>query len=166
MKLLRCTAVLILVAGCSNSSSISDSNSGTVHAQSGFSNASVNGSYGWQFSGRIGTAGAVTASVLGTGTLVANGGVFNGGFSETMVNISNGAITVCSGTVSGSYSVGPDGTGTASINPVVPPAQNGPGPCAFTSTATFHLVIAYQGHTVVFTSNDGNNSMDMALGQQ
>jgi len=83
MKLLRCMAVLLLVAGCSNSSSTSDSNSSTVHAQSGFSNASVNGSYGWQFSGRIGTAGAVTASVLGTGTLVANGGVFNGGFSET-----------------------------------------------------------------------------------
>src|SRR5438309_9301282 len=83
MKLLRCMAVLLLVAGCSNSSSTSDSNSSTVHAQSGFSNASVNGSYGWQFSGRIGTAGAVTASVLGTGTLVANGGVCNGGCSAT-----------------------------------------------------------------------------------
>ena len=83
-----------------------------------------------------------------------------------MVNISNGAITVCSGTVSGSYSVGPNGAGTSSINPIGTPTQNGPGPCAFTSTATFNLVIAYQGHTVVFTSNDGNNSMDMALGQQ
>lgn len=35
----------------------------------------------------------MTTTVLGTGTLVANGGVFNGGFSATTVSISNGAIT-------------------------------------------------------------------------
>src|SRR5437879_5650858 len=146
MKLLRCSAVLlVLVAGCSNSSSNSGSNSsGTVLAQSGFSNASVNGSYGWQFGGRIGTAGVVNAAVLGTGILVANGGVFNGSFSETTVNSSNDAVTVCSGTVSGSYSVGPNGVGTSSINPIGTVTQNGPGPCPFTSPATFNIVVANQ----------------------
>jgi hypothetical protein len=71
MKLWRYAAVLIVLAGCSGSNSTSGSNSSTVQAQSGLSNANVNGSYGWQFSGRIGAAGAVTASVLGTGTIVA-----------------------------------------------------------------------------------------------
>ena len=139
MRLWRCAAVLIVLAGCSGSNSTSVSNS-TVQAQSGFSNANVNGSYGWQFSGRIGAAGTLTASVLGTGTLVANGGVLNGGFSETTVNLTSNAITVCSGNISGT------------------------GPCAFAPTANFNLVIGNQGHTLVFTSTDGNNSLDMSAG--
>ena len=169
MKLWRFAALLLVVlTGCSKSGSSSSSSSGTVQAQSGFSNATITGSYGWDFSGRIGSGGIVTTTVLGTGTLVANGGVFNGGFSETTVSISNGAITVCSGSISGGYNIGPSGAGTSTINLIGSINQNGPGPCAFGPGAieTFNLVIANQGHTLVFSSTGPNSALSMSAGSQ
>jgi hypothetical protein len=84
---------------------------GSGGALSGFSLNSVRGTY----------ATTVHGTVDGTGTLVADGAGNVTGGSET---VNDGMTNVCTGTIKGSYTVNPDGTGTLTIH--------------FTTTNTIH----------------------------
>lgn len=81
-------------------------------AQSTFSNASIKGSYALSFAVAIGgTTG--TSFAAGTGVIVADGvGDLSG--SESF-SVTSGSV--CTGlALSGTYTINPDGTGTALIN--------------------------------------------------
>ena len=83
---------------------------GSGAANFGFSLGSVRGSY----------ATSVHGTVDATGTLVADGAGNVTGGTETVSDGTN----VCTGTITGSYTVNPDGTGTLTIH--------------FTTTSTIH----------------------------
>lgn len=137
----------------------------TVQAQAGFTNANITGDYAWDFGGRVGSSGTLTTTILGTGRVLANG-TFSGPFSETMADITSNKITVCSGTISGTYLVNADGTGTAVITTTGSVSQAGPGPCGFVSPIGFDFVMLNQGHVIAFSSNDDNNSVSMTMQSQ
>ena len=113
----------VFLLGCSHSMT------NAVQAQAGFTNANITGNYAWDFGGRVGSSGTLTTTLVGTGRVFANG-AFNGSFSETMADMTSNKITVCSGTISGGYSVNPDGTGTATINTIGSVNQMGSGRAA------------------------------------
>ena len=152
----------VFLLGCSHSMTTMTN---TVQAQAGFTNGDITGNYAWDFGGRVGSSGTLTTTIVGTGRVFANG-AFNGSFSETMADITSNKITVCSGTISGGYSVNGDGTGTATINTIGSVNQTGPGPCGFMSPIGFNFVMLNQGHVIGFSSNDGNNSVSMTMQSQ
>jgi len=114
-------------------------------AQPAFSTASIKGSYALSFAVALGGAASV-AFAGGTGVVVADGsGNLSG--SESF-SITNG--TVCSGlTLSGTYTVNPDGTGVANIS------YTSSNPKC-TGSLTQNLAIA-QGGQLVKTANVNTN---------
>jgi hypothetical protein len=115
---------------------------GPVHAQTGFSLSSIKGQYGFSFfiftitdSGLLPTGGTGVYTADGEGQLTG---------SETFS--SNGQI--CAASLSGTYTVNPDGTGTTTVefSPITEDCSGG----------TFHqsLVITDSGNTVRVASTD------------
>lgn len=88
---------------------ISGAGSGNAAAHGGFSLASLRGSYAGIFSGEANTASGLLP-ILGTGVFVADGhGNLTGHETYTVVT------TPCEATISGTYTINPDGSGTDSI---------------------------------------------------
>jgi hypothetical protein len=99
-KTIAIALMAVLVAFCA----------GSGGASSGFSLKSVRGTY----------ATTIQGTVDATGTLVADGAGNVIGGTETVSDGTN----VCAGSITGSYTVNPDGTGTLTIS--------------FTTTSTIH----------------------------
>lgn len=117
---------------------------GTAAAQGGFSLASIHGSYAGIFEGKINTSGGLL-EFLGTGIFVADGkGNFTGTETYTVVS------TPCVATVSGTYTVNPDGSGTntASFTTTSPGCSSG----IYTQT----LAIGQSGHLVLLSNTNGD----------
>jgi hypothetical protein len=99
-RLLSLSALLALVGlGCGGG--------GSAHAQGGFSLSSIHGSYGFNFSV---FASNPTGVLSGTGVYSVDG---NGHLKGNETFNENGVT--CSGSLSGTYTVNPDGTGTTSV---------------------------------------------------
>jgi hypothetical protein len=96
-------------------------------AKAGFSAASFRGTYAATFNGTI----------AGTGTVIADGGGNITGGTETV----NDGTNSCVGSLSGSYTVNPDGTGTLTIDFNTTATNFGACPTGpLTSTAAIVLV--------------------------
>jgi hypothetical protein len=113
-------------------------------AHSGFSIANLKGSYAGIFSGNINT-GTQFLPVLGTGVFVSDGaGNLTGHETYTVVS------TPCEATIEGTYTVGPDGTGTDSIKFMT----SSPG-CTG-GNYTQGLAIAQSGQLVLLSNTNGD----------
>jgi hypothetical protein len=118
--------------------------SGTAAAQGGFSLASVRGSYAGIFEGKINVNGALL-EFLGTGIFTADGkGNFTGTETYTVVT------TPCQATVSGTYTVSPDGSGTnsATFTTTSPGCSSG--------SYTQSLAIGQVGKLVLLSNTNGD----------
>jgi hypothetical protein len=123
---------------------ISCGGNGTAAAQGGFSLASIHGSYAGIFEGKINTGGGLL-EFLGTGIFVADGkGNFTGNETYTVVT------TPCQATVSGTYTVNPDGSGTISATFTT----SSPG-CS-SGTYTQSLAIGQAEHLVLLSNTNGD----------
>jgi len=126
-------------------------------AQPPFSNARLNGGY----------AGGYQGFLLVGGTIFDHNGVEqitfdgNGGFSgsETFNVLSPLGQLTCQGSLSGTYQVNPDGTGTLSLS-FAPSANQDPNCVGASSTAT--LVLHNQGHALDLVST-GNLAPQTAI---
>lgn len=116
-KLLLCGASLLLVfTGCSGSGSGTGSTSiiPPVMAQTGYSNASLNGTYSmswWSFYGGNDPNNGGYYSAVGTIQFDGNGNI-NGG----TITLSNPGNFTCAESVSGTYSLQSTALGSATIN--------------------------------------------------
>ncbi|MGO9060942.1 MAG: hypothetical protein ACLQU2_26700 [Candidatus Binataceae bacterium] len=110
----------------------------------GFSLASMKGSYAGIFSGNINT-GTQLLPILGTGIFVSDGsGNLTGHETYTVVN------TPCEATIKGTYTVGPDGSGTDSIKfTTSTPGCTG-------GSYTQGLAIAQAGQLVLLSNTNGD----------
>lgn len=116
----------------------------TATAEGGFSLASIHGSYAGIFEGKINTSGGLL-EFLGTGIFVADGkGNFTGTETYTVVT------TPCQATVSGTYTVNPDGSGTntATFTTSSPGCSSG--------TYTQSLAIGQSGKLVLLSNTNGD----------
>lgn len=120
-----------------------------VQAQSGFSNASLNGTYGISFSGTQVSSGSIQYVGDGIGTIQ-----FNGSGSITGGSITNyTSSATCQSTVtSGTYSVSSTGAVTATIN-----GSSSTSGCTSGSEA-FSGEVSQNSDTVVFAESDGGTS--------
>ncbi len=113
-------------------------------AQGGFSLASIRGSYAGIFEGKI-NAGAQLQPFLGTGIFVADGkGNLTGHETYTV------AAMRCQASISGTYTVSPDGSGTDSVT--VTPSTPGCTGASYTQT----LAIAQSGQLVLLSNTNGD----------
>lgn len=96
--------LLALVVGGGNG------NDSSAHADRAFSTASIRGSYGISYSVALPNASGPTQFLSGTGVYQADGAGHLTGEETTNAN-----GEVCSGTLTGTYSVNPNGTGTVSV---------------------------------------------------
>lgn len=142
-------ALLLFSAGCGGGpSSGTDSiiNPPPVQAASGFTNASLNGSYAF------GSSGVCNNSpCAGTGVVTADG---NGNLiaGEETANI--GGI-LCHGTFTGTYSVNSNGTGTATTALTVDSPSAGRG--CVGSTSQLSLAIASGGNNLVLSGQNASS---------
>ncbi len=110
----------------------------------GFSLASMKGSFAGIFSGKINT-GTQLLAFLGTGIFVADGaGNLTGHETYTVVT------TPCDATIKGTYTVMPDGSGTASVTFTT----STPG-CT-SGSYTQSLAIAQAGQLVLLSNTNGD----------
>ncbi len=145
------------LSGCSASRSGSSGGSiiPPVQAQSGYSNASVTGTYAFSFGSRATQEGYI-------GTLIADG---NGNITGTL-NSQTYHAGACSVSIAGTYSVQSNGSG--SLSWMLTPA--GTSPCSATGTdisditpQSFSMEVAQQGAYIALS---GNNTYTFAAAKQ
>ena len=105
----------LAVSGCGSDRS-------NAHAQTVFSSASIKGSYGISYIVALPNASGPTQFFSGTGVYQADGAGHLTGEETTNTN-----GEVCSGTLNGTYTVDPNGTGTVSVtfSPTTPGCSAG-----------------------------------------
>ena len=124
--------------------SISGAGSGNAAAHGGFSLASLRGGYAGIFSGTANT-GSGLLPISGTGVFVADGhGNLTGHETYTVVT------TPCAATISGTYTINPDGSGTASI------AFTTSTPGCTSGRYTQSMAIAQRGELVLLSNTNGD----------
>jgi hypothetical protein len=122
--------------------------------QSGFSKASLNGSYAGIFSGTIPHKSG-TETILGTGVFIADGkGHLSGKETYTL------GTQTCEATLSGTYTVGSDGRGTDNVTFTATTAGCAGG------TYTQSLVIAGGGSLVLLANTNGQQIQEQWYIQQ
>lgn len=152
MKLQLSAVALVLCAallGCSggnssapsSSSASSSAGGGTVQAASGFSKASVVGGYGFVASGQE-VVGSADETIVANGVFTSdgNGNLTAGNMTETLIGVGSGGPLICSWTLSGTYTINADGTGTAVITTTPTPGSCNGG------TLNFSVALANAGH--------------------
>lgn len=142
MKITALTLFTLLLAGCGGSSSNYGSTLPPVLAGQSYSNAAVSGTYSVNL---IAISGNSAFTDTGTMTFDGNGNITGGKLTIY------GFSTPCPVTVSGTYSINTDASGTAA--PVLTPD---PGTCTLAPGLQFKLEAAQAGETVYFTETDGN----------
>jgi hypothetical protein len=108
-----------------------------------FSNANLNGTYNFVFGGIYSlNSGAYTS---GSGTFTANGAgqITSGTYTMSEFDF----LTPCSGTLSGSYSVSSNGTGSATLTAIASSASAANG-CTTPAPLDFTLAVGASGKTV------------------
>lgn len=112
----------------------------------GFSSHSLRGSYAGSFSGKINIGGELLP-IMGTGIFIADGeGRLTGHETYTI------DTTVCDASISGTYTINPDGTGTDSAT-FTPPASE---PDCAGGSYKQSLVIGEQGKIVLLSNTNGD----------
>jgi hypothetical protein len=162
-KLLLCGASLFLaLTGCSGSGSGTGSMSiiPPVMAQTGYSNASLSGTYSmswWNFGGQTDSNNPVYYSAIGT--LQFNGnGTINGG-SITLANPGN---SPCVESVTGTYSLDSTALGTATLN--LTSTSTAPG-CSPTDTWQISLAAGGGGTGIQMMRSIGSLASGSAIKQ-
>lgn len=117
---------------------------GTARAHRGFSLVSLKGSYAIIFSGKINT-GTELLPILGTGVIVADGRGHLSGHEAYTVE-----TTPCEATLSGTYTINPDGSGTVSATFTT--SSTGCTSGAYTQS----LAIAQRGELVLLSNTNGD----------
>ncbi|HVN63326.1 MAG TPA: hypothetical protein VMT58_01720 [Candidatus Binataceae bacterium] len=113
-------------------------------ARGGYSLASLKGSYAGIFSGQVNTDSGLVP-ILGTGIFISDGkGGLTGHESYTF------GTTTCDSTISGSYTMSPDGTGTDSIT------DSSASPGCSGGSYTQSLAIGDKGKLVLLSNNNGD----------
>jgi hypothetical protein len=157
---ISCFVISILTLGCSSGSPSGSSVVPPVQAQSGYSNASLNGTYALSsFSFATGTGvgnNSTYYTALGTLKLDGSGSVSSG----TLTEYSSSTSSVCSYSVTGIYSLQSTGAGTATLNLT----STGSG-CASTDKWQLTLVAANSGTTVHFARSDSGVASGSATKQ-
>lgn len=145
---------LIAVAGCSSGSSAPT----TVHAQSGYSAASLSGTYAFELVQPFDKGGGPFSAEIGTIGFDGSGNVNGGSLTIYFAN----STQTCSYTLSGTYTVQTSGAGTAALT--LTPAASQPSGCTV-GTGQIALEVAASGDTVQFVGSDGNISGGTATKQ-
>ena len=142
LTLLSACSLLPFTAGCGGAGSGSLGDPTPVLAQSAYATASLSGTYSVN---ELGVTG--TEQHDGAGTLTFDG---NGHYTGTVTDYYIGS-SACKFTITGTYTVSSDGSGTAnSTSKAVDPSTG----CTDT-TGTFNLGLAQQGQSMVFAEMDG-----------
>ncbi len=111
-------------------------------AARGYSLKNLRGNYAGEFSGTI-FSNSTALLMSGTGLFTADGKGHIGGHESYTLN-----GTPCNATVSGTYAVNPDGTGTLSAE------FNASGPGCESGSYTQSFAIGDSGHTVVLANSN------------
>ena len=123
---------------------VSAASRGKASAHKGFRMSSLKGSYAGIFSGKINT-GTKLVPLLGTGVFVSDGEGNLSGHETFTVD-----IKVCEGTIKGTYTVKPDGSGTDSVD--LKPTTTGCVGGHYTQS----LAIADSGELVLLSNTNGD----------
>lgn len=136
---------LAMLTGCSGSGGGNSLVSvPPVLAQSGYSTASVNGTYSIVFGNQ---------DYSGLGSFVADG---NGNISSGTININPGAGVSCGYQVAGTYSLTNSASGSASMD-ITPSAGNDASWCGPAETLQFSIRAASQGSVLLFNQYSVGN---------
>ena len=130
--LLFILGLAVLSVSCSGGGSPTMFSPPTVKAAA-FSNASLSGGYSFADSGE--TLGAASIKFAEVGVITFDGA---GGFKGSATMNDNG--TICTATVTGTYSINPDGSGSATVTQT--PAASTARGC---TTITFQVALALSG---------------------
>lgn len=141
---MRLTTVRLL-AGLATLAIFSMQGASAVAARDGFSLSSLRGSYAGIFSGEI-ESGANALPIVGSGIFVADGRGHLSGHETYAV----GTGTACEASISGTYTISPDGSGADSI--AFKTSTDG---CSG-GTYTQALAIAHGGALVLLTNTNGD----------
>lgn len=117
-----------------------------VQAQSGYSNADVTGNYNFELAG---ASVQLNGAAAGSGTLVANG---SGQFTSGTYSIAVPGYLMCSGSLSGTYSIPNSGLGTATLS-ATPDSTSIANGCQ-SATLKFSLAPSVNANTIAFSEND------------
>jgi hypothetical protein len=121
-----------------------------VLAQSGYSNASLNGTYSFHFVQPYHSSGATESSET-IGTISFDGaGKVSGG---TATSYFAGTTQTCTVTLSGTYSVQSSAAGTGTVTST--PTASQPSGCS-TSQSQLAFEVAQGGNILEFAATDGN----------
>jgi hypothetical protein len=132
-------ACLLMVTGCAEGSRRGNGLGFAAQAASGFSNSTLTGSYA--FSGQstgFAAQGSKKVALVGFVTLDGKGNIASGSTTEA----SEQAASVCTFSLSGTYSVSANGTGSATMI-----ASNTTGSCV-DETNTFALALSGGGNQI------------------
>ncbi len=119
---------------------------GANAADDGFSLHSLKGSYASSFSGKINVGGTLLP-ILGTGLFIADGDGHLTGHETYTVD-----TTVCDASISGTYTINPDGTGADSATFTPPASETNCSGGSYTQS----LVIGDQRKTVLLSNTNGD----------
>jgi hypothetical protein len=170
MKLTATVAVsfsLALLTSCGSSSyGGSSSIIPPVGAQSGYSNASISGTYSVSLAAPNtqyinGTTPGDTAWAGFNGSLTAdgNGNISSGALTEHF----GGSASTCALTISGTYTLSSTAGGTATLNVVT---SNPSGPCFLNGTLKFSVQAGQQGESLFLVESDGLEPIAGAASKQ
>ncbi len=137
------TVVLVAFAAIP---ALAASNSDAAPQQS-FSVATLRGGYAGRFSGEVDT-GKAWVPILGTGVFIADGGGHLSGRETYMVG-----TQVCTATITGTYAVESDGTGSDAITYKAEPGCEG-------GSYTQSLAIASHGDLVLLVNTNAGNRIE------
>lgn len=121
-----------------------------------FTAASIAGAYGLTFNGSVinaaGSTAGTTSAFAGTGQVV-----FDGKSAVTGSETFNLAGTVCTGTITGTYTVNSDGVATImyTFSPTVSGTTPAPATCP-SSSQTHSAVIVNGGQQIYFAETDAD----------
>lgn len=134
VELAAAVGLMLLAAACS----------GKASAQKGFGLSSLSGSYAGIFFGNANT-GTKLLPLLGTGVFVSDGAGNLTGHETYTVDTS-----ICDATVTGTYTINPDGTGADSVafTPTTPGCTGG--------SYTQSLVVGESGDLVLLSNTNGD----------
>lgn len=135
-----------LVTGCSGGGTAGSSilNPAPVQAQSGYSVASVTGNYSLNL-----FEGSGTSIFTSAGSIVADGA--GNITSGTITEYATGTNNTCTETVTGTYTLATNSTGTANLIT----KASGTKPCLGVGAIQFAVLAGQSGQTLLLTESDG-----------
>jgi hypothetical protein len=142
---------LVLITSCGSSGSGSTSVVTTVQAQSGYSNASITGTYSLSLATPYGGLGGGIGSSEAIGSFTADGA---GNISAGTLTERGVEPTACNSTFTGTYSLQSTASGTATLA-VTSKLTSGPGTCNAKGTLLFSIYAGQSGGSLLFNESDG-----------